>query len=101
VNKTKGKSKQALRYLCLGLLLGLLCGQGCVSGIRLPQDQSAPAKPAADKVLFFVADGMRPDLMEIYARQRFMPTYSNLMDQGVRGVNGMIQAFPPNLGVGW
>jgi hypothetical protein len=44
---------------------------------------------------------MRPDLMESYARQGFLPTYLDLMDQGVRGVNGLIQAFPPNSGVGW
>jgi hypothetical protein len=44
---------------------------------------------------------MRPDLMESYAQQGFMPTYSELMDQGVRGVNGMVQAFPTNSGVCW
>jgi hypothetical protein len=44
---------------------------------------------------------MRPDLMESYARQGFLPTYLDLMDQGVRGVNGLIQTFPPNSGVGW
>jgi hypothetical protein len=52
-------------------------------------------------VLFFVADGMRPDLMETYAREGFLPSYSNLMEIGVRGENGLIQAFPPNSGVGW
>jgi len=44
---------------------------------------------------------MRPDLMESYARQGFMPAYAKLMEQGVRGDNGLIQAFPPNSGVGW
>ena len=44
---------------------------------------------------------MRPDLMESYARQGFMPTYLKLMGQGARGDNGLIQAFPPNSGVGW
>jgi len=89
------------KMLCLALIIGLFFAEGCVSGSRVSQDLSKPGKPAAGKVLFFVADGMRPDLMESYARQGFLPTYSDLMDQGVRGVNGMIQAFPPNSGVGW
>ena len=89
------------KMLCLALLIGLFFAEGCVSGYRVSPDLSKPGKPAAGKVLFFVADGMRPDLMESYARQGFLPAYLDLMDQGVRGVNGLIQAFPPNSGVGW
>jgi len=97
----EAKSKSNPKHLCLALLLGLLFGQGCLSGLQVPQNRSVPAKPAAARVLFFVADGMRPDLMESYARQGFMPTYSKLMDQGVRGVNGMVPPFPTNSGVCW
>jgi 2',3'-cyclic-nucleotide 2'-phosphodiesterase (5'-nucleotidase family) len=60
-----------------------------------------PSKPTAEKVILFSSDGMRPDLMETYAAQGFMPTYADLMQNGVRGANGLIQAFPPNTGVGW
>ncbi len=60
-----------------------------------------PGKPSAEKVIFFAADGMRPDLMEMYAAQGAMPTYADLMKRGVRGDNGLLQAFPPNTGVGW
>ena len=49
----------------------------------------------------FAADGMRPDLMERYARQGLLPTYRELMRNGVRGRNGLVQGFPPNTGVGW
>src|SRR5512142_1308627 len=59
------------------------------------------AKPSAQRVVFFAADGMRPDLMERYAAAGAMPTYKSLMDTGVRGANGMQQGFPPNTGVGW
>ncbi|MFB3737566.1 MAG: 5'-nucleotidase C-terminal domain-containing protein [Candidatus Velamenicoccus archaeovorus] len=59
------------------------------------------AKPSASKVIFFASDGMRPDLMERYAAEGAMPTYASLMAQGVRGDNGLLQAFPPNTGVGW
>ena len=62
---------------------------------------AAPRGPMAERVLFFSSDGMRPDLMETYAAQGYMPTYRQLMDQGVRGDNGLVQGFPPNTGVGW
>ena len=54
-----------------------------------------------DKVVMFASDGMRPDLMEKYAKAGAMPTYKELMKHGVTGDNGMVQAFPPNTGVGW
>ena len=46
-------------------------------------------------------DGMRPDLVEKYAKAGAMPTYKELMKHGATGDNGMLQAFPPNTGVGW
>jgi 2',3'-cyclic-nucleotide 2'-phosphodiesterase (5'-nucleotidase family)/predicted AlkP superfamily phosphohydrolase/phosphomutase len=64
--------------------------------------RAEPASAAlAPKALVFSSDGMRPDLMERYAAAGAMPTYSALMQQGARGDNGMLQAFPPNTGVGW
>jgi 2',3'-cyclic-nucleotide 2'-phosphodiesterase (5'-nucleotidase family)/predicted AlkP superfamily phosphohydrolase/phosphomutase len=54
-----------------------------------------------DKVVLFASDGMRPDLMEKYAKAGAMPTYKELMKHGVTGKDGMLQAFPPNTGVGW
>src|SRR6185503_10410651 len=68
----------------------------------LAAPETAPASAAlTNKVIFFASDGMRPDLMEQYAAQGAMPTYAALMAAGVRGNNGMVQAFPPNTGVGW
>jgi 2',3'-cyclic-nucleotide 2'-phosphodiesterase (5'-nucleotidase family)/predicted AlkP superfamily phosphohydrolase/phosphomutase len=65
-------------------------------------DNKPPAgAPHADKVILFASDGMRPDLMERYAADGLMPTYADLMARGVRGDNGLTQAFPPNTGVGW
>ena len=66
--------------------------------------RSAPAATSAaltQKAILFASDGMRPDLMEKYAGQGLMPTYTDLMSTGVRGANGLLQAFPPNTGVGW
>jgi phosphodiesterase/alkaline phosphatase D-like protein/predicted AlkP superfamily phosphohydrolase/phosphomutase len=62
---------------------------------------SLAAAPQVGSVIFFGADGMRPDFMERYAREGAMPTYERLLSTGARGANGMTQAFPPNTGVGW
>jgi 2',3'-cyclic-nucleotide 2'-phosphodiesterase (5'-nucleotidase family)/predicted AlkP superfamily phosphohydrolase/phosphomutase len=52
-------------------------------------------------VIFFGSDGMRPDLVEKYAKQGAMPTMNALMRRGVTGKNGLKPGFPPNTGVGW
>lgn len=70
-----------------------------LAGTSPSPEASSPS--FAQKVIFFAADGMRPDLMERYASLGLMPTYADLMAEGVRGENGLVQAFPPNTGVGW
>jgi 2',3'-cyclic-nucleotide 2'-phosphodiesterase (5'-nucleotidase family) len=62
---------------------------------------AAPSAGAAARAVFFASDGMRPDLVDKYAAAGAMPTYAKLMADGVKGANGMVQAFPPNTGVGW
>ncbi|GGU17094.1 5'-nucleotidase C-terminal domain-containing protein [Lentzea flava] len=62
---------------------------------------AAPSAGAASRAVLFASDGMRPDLVDKYAAAGAMPTYAKLMADGVKGVNGMVQAFPPNTGVGW
>lgn len=62
---------------------------------------AAPAAGAAARAVFFASDGMRPDLVDKYAAAGAMPTYAKLMATGAKGVNGMVQGFPPNTGVGW
>jgi predicted AlkP superfamily pyrophosphatase or phosphodiesterase len=59
-----------------------------------------PPAPPSQQAIFFAADGMRPDMMERYVAEGAMPTYAELMRRGVRGANGLVQAFPPNTGVG-
>ena len=61
------------------------------------KDDGLPVK----RVVMFASDGMRPDLMEKYAKDGAMPTYKELMKKGITGDNGMTPAFPPNTGVGW
>jgi 2',3'-cyclic-nucleotide 2'-phosphodiesterase (5'-nucleotidase family)/predicted AlkP superfamily phosphohydrolase/phosphomutase len=57
--------------------------------------------PASHDMVLFAADGMRPDIMERYASDGAMPTYRRMMADGTKGKNGLVQAFPPNTGVGW
>ncbi|MDP9492100.1 MAG: 5'-nucleotidase C-terminal domain-containing protein [Actinomycetota bacterium] len=58
-------------------------------------------KPLTAKAIMYASDGMRPDLMERYVDKGLMPTYKDLLKNGVRGRNGLKQGFPPNTGVGW
>jgi 2',3'-cyclic-nucleotide 2'-phosphodiesterase (5'-nucleotidase family)/predicted AlkP superfamily phosphohydrolase/phosphomutase len=55
----------------------------------------------SEKVVLFAADGMRPDLVDKYAKKGLLPEMDDLMDDGLKGKNGLLQAFPPNTGVGW
>jgi 2',3'-cyclic-nucleotide 2'-phosphodiesterase (5'-nucleotidase family) len=74
--------------------------------LALGSQGAGAAKPgtvvgSAERVVLFSSDGMRPDLMNKYAGEGAMPTYAALRRAGVEGQNGMLQAFPPNTGVGW
>ena len=71
-----------------------------VGAFAAPQDAAA-TWPLTNKVILFASDGMRPDLVDKYVGEGLMPTYANLLDTGVKGENGLLQAFPPNTGVGW
>jgi len=82
----------------LGLVLAALLFVGAEAA---QADKPAPVVGSAKKVVLFSSDGMRPDLMDTYSDQGFMPTYAALRRAGVEGANGMVQAFPPNTGVGW
>jgi 2',3'-cyclic-nucleotide 2'-phosphodiesterase (5'-nucleotidase family)/predicted AlkP superfamily phosphohydrolase/phosphomutase len=57
--------------------------------------------PASHDMVLFAADGMRQDFMERYAAEGSMPTYRRMLASGTKGQNGLVQAFPPNTGVGW
>jgi 2',3'-cyclic-nucleotide 2'-phosphodiesterase (5'-nucleotidase family)/predicted AlkP superfamily phosphohydrolase/phosphomutase len=77
--------------------LTLVLTLGAGSAVAKKKKEGRPV----DRVVMFSSDGMRPDLMARYAKQGFMPTYKSLTKHGAVGENGMLQAFPPNTGVGW
>src|SRR5262245_54924316 len=82
------------------VMLALLAAMALPASAQIPSAPAA-AGPLASRAVLFASDGMRPDLMEKYAAAGAMPTYKSMMASGVRGDNGMLQAFPPNTGVGW
>ena len=87
-----------------GLALALVSAAALTLVLALGVGSAAAKKdrwPAADKVVLFASDGMRPDLMQEYAKHGSMPTYHDLMQHGALDNDGMLQAFPPNTGVGW
>ena len=92
------KSSSRLRPVVLLSLVALLFSVASAPVMAAGPKTSAGS---AARTVFFASDGMRPDLMERYANDGFMPTYKALMETGVTGDNGMLQAFPPNTGVGW
>jgi 2',3'-cyclic-nucleotide 2'-phosphodiesterase (5'-nucleotidase family)/predicted AlkP superfamily phosphohydrolase/phosphomutase len=71
------------------------------AGSGAARQATPPSTALANKVVLFASDGMRPDLVEKYAATGAMPELNALLAAGVKGQNGLLQAFPPNTGVGW
>jgi hypothetical protein len=62
---------------------------------------TAGAQSTGERVLVFVADGMRQDYMKEFAGSGKMPAYERLLKTGVDAGDGMIPPLPPNSGVAW
>jgi 2',3'-cyclic-nucleotide 2'-phosphodiesterase (5'-nucleotidase family) len=91
-------------FVRLGSACGLAAGVATLIAVAAGSSGAAaaqPNKPSASRVVLFASDGMRPDLMDKYIGEGAMPTYKNLISDGVKGENGMLQGFPTNTGVGW
>jgi 2',3'-cyclic-nucleotide 2'-phosphodiesterase (5'-nucleotidase family)/predicted AlkP superfamily phosphohydrolase/phosphomutase len=87
----------------LALVLVVVAGSSGAARVTGDNERGkgTPAEPPTNKAILFAADGMRPDLVDRYAGQGFLPTMQALMRDGVKGQNGLLQGFPPNTGVGW
>jgi 2',3'-cyclic-nucleotide 2'-phosphodiesterase (5'-nucleotidase family)/predicted AlkP superfamily phosphohydrolase/phosphomutase len=92
-------SRTRITLLLVIAFVGALLPAGQVPAT--PQSAQSPAG-SADKVILFSSDGLRQDLVHKYVDEGVLPTYEDLIDQGVEAANnGLIQGFPPNTGVGW
>ncbi|HSD84927.1 MAG TPA: alkaline phosphatase family protein, partial [Anaerolineae bacterium] len=96
-----GRSREHLPLLRLFSAILILSLLLLPAGALAAPETSPSSAPLASKAIFFASDGMRPDLMQKYVAQGEMPTYAGMIAKGVVGDNGMVQAFPPNTGVGW
>ena len=94
-------SRSRSRLLALVSATVLITALVPTASAAKPTPPPAPTRPTADRAILFASDGMRPDLMERFASEGSMPTYQAVMNAGVKGANGLKQAFPPNTGVGW
>ncbi|MGH2606788.1 MAG: alkaline phosphatase family protein, partial [Anaerolineales bacterium] len=95
------KPNSAPRLLSSGLILAFILAPLSAASAPGGSAATASSKPSADHVIFFSSDGMRQDLVHRYVGEGSMPTYAELLANGVEGDNGLLQAFPPNTGVGW
>ena len=93
-------TRQLMLVSALVAVLTLFVVGGAAAG-GSKKHKSEPDFDFSDKVVMFAADGMRPDLVDRYARKGLLPEMDDLMDDGLKGKNGLLQAFPPNTGVGW
>ncbi len=92
--KAKVAKALAVAAVSVGAMLLVAAGAGGAT-------EAGVAEPLAEKMIMFASDGMRPDLVDKYAQQGAMPTMKELIAEGVKGDNGLLQGFPPNTGVGW
>jgi 2',3'-cyclic-nucleotide 2'-phosphodiesterase (5'-nucleotidase family) len=83
--------------------LALTLSAGAANAGKGPGDdgKGQKAKNDGSPVVLFASDGMRPDLVERYAKLGLVPEMKRLGNRGAVGDNGLLQAFPPNTGVGW
>jgi 2',3'-cyclic-nucleotide 2'-phosphodiesterase (5'-nucleotidase family) len=67
-----------------------------------PSGGAAPAKGAKGKAVFFVADGLRQDLVAQYAAAGVVPTMADFLKKGTSATgHGLLTQAPPNTGAGW
>ncbi len=93
--------RMRLGMAAIGLVAILGITVGTAGAAKQGAKRAHNGPPEVNTVIMFAADGMRPDLVRKYADAKVMKTMGKLLKTGVEGQNGLIQAFPPNTGVGW
>ncbi len=102
-------TKRWSRFLRKGLLLLALVSLVLPAAPAFAQDVAPADPPAADEasadsnsMLFFVADGLRQDIVEQYVAEGWMPAMGAMFSNGaVAADNGLLTQAPPNTGAGW
>ena len=95
------------RWLAVTAILGFVLISASVAGSAATAGVSGAGAAAAkekvvDKAVFFVADGMRQDIVARYSAQGLLPTMSDFLKKGTSASgNGLLTEAPPNTGAGW
>jgi 2',3'-cyclic-nucleotide 2'-phosphodiesterase (5'-nucleotidase family)/predicted AlkP superfamily phosphohydrolase/phosphomutase len=90
------------RVLTVMLVLLMIVSFFTSAAVPLQAGINKPDKPSAEKVIFFVADGLRQDLVEKYAAEGSLKGMEQILRIGSRAAdNGLLTQAPPNTGSGW
>jgi 2',3'-cyclic-nucleotide 2'-phosphodiesterase (5'-nucleotidase family) len=90
------------RAFSLLMVLALLFSLFPLAASAAPVQVGGPKSPYAEKVVFFVADGMRQDLAQQYAAQGQLPSIGTVLKKGAMAADGgLLTQAPPNTGAGW
>jgi len=82
--------------------LGLLLGVVSLSAASAPLEARAGGGPSSDSVVYFVADGMRQDLVEAWSAEGSLPTLKKLLKKGASTAQaGLLAQAPAGPGAGW
>jgi 2',3'-cyclic-nucleotide 2'-phosphodiesterase (5'-nucleotidase family)/predicted AlkP superfamily phosphohydrolase/phosphomutase len=90
------------RIFRMAVVLGLLLSVAYIPTSAAPVETPASAGPSSDSVIFFVADGLRQDLVETWAARGLLPAMKELIRKGARATEGgLLTQAPVNTGAGW
>ena len=94
------KGVPLLRLFSVMLILSMVLSP--VGAYAASDVSSSVSAPNREKVIFFVSDGLRQDLVESYADQGAMPAMAALLRSGAKAADGgLLTQAPPNTGAGW
>ncbi len=95
-------SRMPLVLGLLALLAGLLPGSAAGAGAVSIAGRDTDGRRDTDRAVFFVADGLRQDLVATYAAKGQMPTMARFLRNGTQAAGGgLLTQAPPNTGAGW
>jgi 2',3'-cyclic-nucleotide 2'-phosphodiesterase (5'-nucleotidase family) len=98
--------KVRLRLLAVAAAVLALTGSVGVGGAIAHDDDDDKGRHQGslpvDKAVFFVADGLRQDIVARYADKGLMPTMRSFLKHGTKASgHGLLTQAPPNTGSGW
>ncbi len=89
--------RRRIKTFAIGATVALLAGIAPAAGTASARRHEDP-----QRVLYFVSDGLRQDLVEQYSKAGKTPGFKEMLHSGAKaGDNGLLTQAPPNTGAGW